>query len=299
MPGAKRWIFTINNWTDEQLLHLRLIGESEQIQYLVYGRELAPTTGTPHLQGFVIFPGRRTLEHVSRLLPQGHFEIARTNPSQCREYCTKDGDFEEFGTLPGKGAGKRTDWDALKDWLREQPQPPSDTTLAEKFPSLYGRYGRSVRHFRDLFARYPVPTLGEYQLRPWQGELETRLAREPDDRTIEFLVDPSGNAGKSWYAGNYHRRHQCDSQILRIGKRDDLAHVIDPECRVFFIDVPRGGMEHLQYVILESLKDGYVFSPKYDSTTKKMRNKVHVIVFSNEEPSSTALSRDRYMITYI
>ncbi len=296
---GKDWVFTVNNWTDHDVLHLQLLGESDQIQYFVYGYELAPTTGTPHLQGFVSLPRPREFSTVSSLLPQCHLERAKGKPCQCRDYCIKGNDYEEYGQVPERNQGKRTDFERLKDYLESATVPPTDRDLWENFPSLYGRYKRSVCHIRDLICTFPVPDLGQGELRPWQSELNARLGREPDDRSIDFVVDPAGNSGKSWFVNYYWKLHQKQCQILRVGKRDDMAHFIDPTCRVFFIDVPRGQTEFLQYVILESLKDGYVFSPKYESCTKYIPHNVHVVVMMNENPNPNALTHDRYNIINI
>jgi len=58
-------------------------------------------------------------------------------------------------------------------------------------------------------------------------------------------------------------------------------------------------MEYLQYSFLESVKDGMIFSPKYDSTTKFMEQKCHVVVMCNELPDISKLSRDRYKDTLL
>nr|AUF34970.1 putative replication-associated protein [uncultured virus] len=83
-------------------------------------------------------------------------------------------------------------------------------------------------------------------------------------------------------------------QILSGGKRDDIAHAIDPSKQIFLFNVPRGGMEYLQYTILEQIKDRMVFSPKYNSQTKILRNRAHVVVFSNEMPDIEKMTHDRY-----
>ena len=48
---AKNWTFTFNNYTEFVERHIK---ESELFNYLIYGHEVAPTTGTIHLQGFSI-----------------------------------------------------------------------------------------------------------------------------------------------------------------------------------------------------------------------------------------------------
>lgn len=86
---------------------------------------------------------------------------------------------------------------------------------------------------------------------------------------------------------------------MSIGKRDDLAHAIQITTRIFLVDVPRGQMEYLQYSVLEMLKNCLVFSPKYQSSMKRLIQRPHVIVFSNEEPDYSKLTEDRYDIVNI
>ena len=78
-----------------------------------------------------------------------------------------------------------------------------------------------------------------------------------------------------------------------------MAYVIDISKSIFLFDIPRGSMEYLQYSILEQLKDQMIFSPKYESVSKVIPHKVHVVVFCNEEPDRNAMTEDRYKITYL
>lgn len=87
-----------------------------------------------------------------------------------------------------------------------------------------------------------------------------------------------------------------DVQFLSVGKRDDLAHAIEIQTRIFLLDIPRGQMEYLQYSVLEMLKNCLVFSPKYQSSMKRLLKCPHVIVFCNEYPDMDAMTRDRYYI---
>ena len=142
------------------------------------------------------------------------------------------------------------------------------------------------------------PNLVDGTLRPWQRQLDDKIAREPDDRRVVFVVDPGGNKGKSWLV-RYWFSTRDDCQRLSIGRRDDLAYAIDVTKRLFVFDIPRGDMELLQYSILEQLKDRMIFSAKYQSTCKVIPHKVHVVVFCNEEPNMTKMSSDRYKICRI
>lgn len=295
---AKQWCFTLNNYTPAELT--AIVDSASGFDYLCFGRELGDS-GTPHLQGFLCLPQKKRLAQVKQLdgLSRAHFEkrSPRSTPAQAAEYCKKEGDYDEYGELPGKKQGQRTDFDEFKEWVKEQPGRPSDRDVAEEFPSLWGRYRSSCISFLDLFS--PAPKLVEGNLRGWQSELNDRLAQPANDRDVMFVVDENGNSGKSWFTRYLYTTRPDDMQMLSIGKRDDLAYAIDPTKCIFVFDVPRGGMEYLQYTILEQLKNRIVFSPKYDSRNKILLKTPHVIVFSNEEPDRNKMSRDRFKITHI
>lgn len=292
--AARRWCFTLNNYTPVEVD--ALTSWASNLVYLVFGRETGES-GTPHLQGYFILKRRRRVGQLSQVpgLTRAHLEVARGTPEQASTYCKKDGDYSEFGELPTSSQGKRTDFECLKEWCKDRDVPPSDLDLAENFPSLFGRYPKACRRFADLFGpRFKF--MGEgVELRPWQSSLENVLLDEPIDRKILFVVDPQGNTGKSWFI-KYWLTKDGDSQRLSVGKRDDLAFAIDPKCSVFLFDIPRGQSEFIQYSVLEQLKDGIIFSPKYESSTKVLTHIPHVVVMMNEEPDRTKLSADRYVV---
>jgi hypothetical protein len=88
------------------------------------------------------------------------------------------------------------------------------------------------------------------------------------------------------------RPDEC--QLLKVGKEADMCYAIDESKTIFLIDVPRSKMEFLQYSVLEQLKDRMVFSTKYNSRMKILRSTPHVVVFCNEAPDKSKLSRDRF-----
>ena len=100
---SRSFSFTINNYKSVPT------GLHPKMKYLCYGKEVGEN-GTPHLQGYVVFknqhwkPHQYFLEHG-----HGHFEITRGTPQQNIDYCSKDGNFTEYGTRPmdPKEAGRR------------------------------------------------------------------------------------------------------------------------------------------------------------------------------------------------
>lgn len=301
MPAhqSTRWCFTINNPTDADRDAVAQLGNNRvRCKYLVVGREQGEL-GTPHLQGFCVLTSGATRTRISSWLPRGHFEQTRGSSVQAGTYCKKDGDFDEYGTCPlQSGAG--TVLDALYEWgdayIAEHGHAPSSPEIAKEHPTAYLRYPRCVKLFQN---RAPPPAIREGDTRDWQTELEEALENEADDRSVLFMVDDEGGKGKTWFQQYYLTKYPNKTQILSVGKRDDLAHYIQEDKTHFMFNIPRGGMEFMQYTILEQLKDRMIFSPKYQSTTKVLRKAPHVVVFCNEEPDYSKMTEDRYVVKNI
>lgn len=297
MSRAVNWCFTLNNWTQGEFDLIAQLGQSDHVEYLVVGRETGES-GTPHLQGFVRFKSRQRLSAVRTMVStRGHFEVAKGTPHQAAQYCKKENDFEEYGTPPTVTQGKRNDWERLRQHVDELGERPERRSLFVLFPSLMARYESAVWEYID--AVRPLPVLQQGEPRDWQQDLEQRLVGDADDRTIEFVVDPIGNSGKTWFCRYMLTKYPDKTQYLRIGKRDDMCFMIDPSKKIFMIDVPRQQMEYLQYSVLEMIKDRLVISPKYHSTMKVIPTNTHVVVFCNEYPNHNALSADRVSVTQL
>jgi len=292
---GSRWVFTINNPLAADITQVADLGVVDGTKYLVVGREIGEQ-GTPHLQGFVIFRNARFFGAVRTILPRAHLELARGSSKQASDYCKKDGDFDEYGSL-GK-QGERTDLTALFAWsdqfTTDNGRPPSEEDVARAHPEALTKFTRFV-HVARL--RAPAPVLQEGDCRPWQAALEERLAAPAtSDREVEFFVDPEGGSGKTWFMKYFFTKYPVITQMLGVGKRDDMAHALDETKSVFLINVPRGGMQYLQYTILEGIKDQVVSAPKYNSTTKILRILPHVVVFCNEHPDMDKMTADRYVL---
>jgi len=288
-PQSTRWVFTLNNYSAAEVQFLTDV--APQVKYLIFGRETGDS-GTPHLQGFVILFSPLRLNGIKLLLSnRAHFEVARGTSEQASTYCKKDGDFDEFGQVPVPGKTNR--YDDFKQWVLEQPTKPSSILIANSFPSLWLQNGR-IMEFVDLIYPSVVTVVGDF--RPYQQDLANRLAQDPCDRKIIFVVDTVGNTGKTWFAKKYYSLATDRVQQLSVGKRDDIAFAVDEHKSIFFFDLPRSSAEFLQYTVLEQLKNGSVMSNKYQSRNKVLVNTPHVVVFMNEYPDMTKLSADRYEI---
>lgn len=289
---CKRWVFTINNYNDEHIASL----DSLECRYLVYGRETAPTTGTPHLQGFVVFETALRRSTIVANVGGGHWQPANGTSQQASDYCKKDGNFTERGQLPNQ-QGKRRDLERLVDWLDEfiedNGRAPTEREVARLQPlALLKR----IDIMRLARLRAPDPIIRDGEPNEWQRHLYDELESDADDRSVIFYVDSEGGKGKTWFQQWLVSKAPEKVQLLGVGKRDDMTFAVDADKTVFLVNVPRGGMEFLQYTVLEQLKDRMVFSTKYQSSMKVLKSNVHVVVFCNEDPDMAKMSGDRYVI---
>lgn len=288
-----RWCITLNNYTDEDEEKWNIVFADPLVtRYAIYGREQGEQ-GTKHLQAFFILeqPGRLTA--VKGLLGQRiHAEFARGSSKQAADYCKKENDFIEFGKFPGC-QGKRTDIERFVEWIKEQERKPCERDVASAFPAIWTRYPRLTQLVDHLWKPPALVPVG-FELNDWQRRLDEQLRVEPDDRSIVFVIDPEGGKGKSMFCRYQLSIHPLETQVLKLGKRDDLSYAIDESKRVFLFDIPRLGMALFQYNVVEQIKDQIIFSTKYMSRTKILAHKSHVVVFCNELPDVNAMTGDRY-----
>lgn len=104
---GKTWVFTINNYTETEYERVKLW----DVKRLAMGKEVAPETGTPHLQGYVTFPRAMRLAALKKLAPTAHWEVAKVLDWN---YSLKLDSTDVF-TKDNTKQGKRRDIDAAYD----------------------------------------------------------------------------------------------------------------------------------------------------------------------------------------
>jgi len=111
MSQSRRWCFTLNNPSDEEKASFASFAEKSS--YLIVGQEVS-STGTPHLQGYAVFAKPWRLSRLRKRYGRAHFEPAKGSSVANRTYCSKDGNFREYGTCPMDGRGLSDKFQ--KDW---------------------------------------------------------------------------------------------------------------------------------------------------------------------------------------
>lgn len=135
--AVRAWVFTLNNWTEEEYAAIR----AWTVSKAVVGKETGEE-GTPHLQGFVRFKRTYRLAALKKLLPRAHWEPAKTNDAE--NYCMKES-FEQWGESK---QGHRTDIEEALSAFKEG----GVKRVADEHPEAILRYGSKWLMLQQLRA---------------------------------------------------------------------------------------------------------------------------------------------------
>lgn len=262
--------------------------------FLIAGKEVAPTTGTRHLQGYIRWNTLKTLSGVIELFNvykiEAHVSMANGTAKQNVTYCSKE-DTTPFiiGEIPKQG--RRSDIEALKETI------DAGATIDEiwdQFPTEYLKYHKCIKERLQSVASskqlvkmrisHPIE-----ELRQWQTQLLKRLMSQ-GDRKVLWAYDTIGGLGKTWLAKHLISWHSAF--YIMNGKCADISHAFNCQNIVVF-DLCRSLEDHVNYTIIEQFKNGVMWSPKYQSTTK-IFDPCKVIIFANFSPNRSKLSEDRW-----
>lgn len=166
---------------------------------------------------------------------------------------------------------------------------------------------KSGQLYTNIKTKQPLRVISK--LRPWQEqvvEYNNSEHRNLDDRTINWICDEDGCAGKTVFC-KYMSTIEEQLVIITGGGYKDIACVLKLRCEdenfdlnsrtTIFFNIPRDSDDNgmISYKALESLKDGVMTSTKYESQTMVF-NSPSVWVFSNNMPEVEKLSKDRWKV---
>jgi len=139
-------------------------------------------------------------------------------------------------------------------------------------------------------------------LRGWQNGIKNLVQEQPDSRSVHWFWENEGNVGKSFMAR--YLSVTVNALIVQSMKKADMVYLISKYIRttnVVVFDMCRSseqGAVTVVYEVIEMLKNGYLTSGKYDSSSLTFKPP-HVLCFANFEPDKNALSRDRWKIVHL
>lgn len=148
MSRNRNFCFTFNNYPDTSLV------DNLVCKFIAYSKEVAPSTGTPHLQGYVSFANPKTLDQVRKLLPRCHISVMNGSIAQNEEYCSKSATLVKRGVEPisndNKGVAEKLRWINARKLAKENK-------LDEIDADIYVRYYNTLKSISKDHQVKPPP----------------------------------------------------------------------------------------------------------------------------------------------
>lgn len=301
MAQSKKWCFTIHahdgaGGEDALRAEFDNMGGANWGVYGGAQLERAPDTNRLHIQGFALFATNKRLAALKKVHATAHWEVMRGKLEDSEQYCSKEDSREPgtaprtWGDRPALAQGKRNDLAEAITALQNAGGTVKDQmrAVAEAEPVAYVKYFKGLEALARALA--PRPKFDLPNPRRWQKDLLLTLQGTADDRTILWYTDYEGGAGKSTVVRYAIAKGPA---ISLTGKLADMAYAYNGEPVVFF-DVTRTQAEHMDhlYQFAEQLKNGIIFSSKYESGTKTFEPP-WVVFFANQGPHPGKWSADR------
>jgi hypothetical protein len=137
----------------------------------------------------------------------------------------------------------------------------------------------------------------------WEEEIITILKKEPDDRTLYWYWEPNGCAGKTTFQ-KYIFSH-FDGVLIVSGKASDMKHAVVEYInksgdypKIILCNIPRSSLNFISWTGIEEVKDMFFHSGKYEGG-QVCGPPPHFIIFANEYPDKSNVSKDRWIIKKI
>lgn len=286
------WFFTFNNFEDDQCVH-----NWPDVKDAVWQHEIAPTTGTPHLQGFVRFSKPKRFSALKKIDKRISWSPPRDVEASIR-YCQKDDTRVAGPWTIGSPVGQQGKRNDIEAGVAAMAAGKDVDIVIQEMPCLLRVRRHLLEHKSALQNNEAKRQRREEKvgaaLRPWQAEALSFFEGEPDPRLIYWFYEADGGAGKSFFADYlFSVKGAC---IFTPSKKADIALAYSKERSPFVVfdcskTILEGAMDNV-YTIAEDLKNGRIFSPKYDSGVVYFTTP-HVVVFSNSPPDLSKVAKER------
>lgn len=117
---SRHFLFTCNNYEDDWMYAFLGLPDAfpDKVKFIAFQEELAPETGTPHLQGYIVMHQTHRVTGVAKFLPNCHIEKRRGSVQEALDYVSKDESRKPMtepycNGVPPPGQGYRSDVEGM------------------------------------------------------------------------------------------------------------------------------------------------------------------------------------------
>lgn len=133
-------------YTEEQIKELEAFFEF--CDYAIRGFEICPTTKKEHIQGYFYIKNKISWNTVRLKFPGISLKTALGSAKKNQTYCSKEGNFKEWGELPEQG--KRYDISKFRDSILNGT---SEEDLIMEYPNEMAKYDRFYQRCRNILLK--------------------------------------------------------------------------------------------------------------------------------------------------
>ena len=228
---SKTWMYTWCNYTQDSIELMK----SQVCNRHVCGKEVCPSTQTPHLQGRITFKRTRSFNALKAIDKHISWRIAKYE--EC-DYEYKEGDIC-IDIDNRKKKGERIDLASISE---EIANGASEHDIATSFPSQFIRYHKGIRELIDIYKEdYET---AEYKLEDCSKYLETQPIDFEEYNTSHIILGVAG-IGKTQFALAHFMKALLVSHIddlLKFNPSKNDGIVFDD---MDFCHYPRNAQIHL------------------------------------------------------
>lgn len=190
-PAAVRWSFS--SFAGSHVAELVKPSFTDDIRFLVYQIERAPTTGALHVQGYVEMYKPKRVKGLNKWYP-AHHEKSGGNAASNIEYCTKEGRIEgpwQFGAPQAQGS--RTDLASAIETGKNR----GIIAVIDDHPQVYAKYHNGLEKIvRRYLPKRNFKTIVEIHY----GAARVGKTRQAWDRFPDLYEAMIPSQGKnSWF----------------------------------------------------------------------------------------------------
>lgn len=177
MSGKFQYVcWTLNNYEQEEIdfIKKKFDEKGSFLQYVVFGKEEAETTGTRHLQGYLQTKRQVSQAAIKKIIPRAKLLVSKASLAQyAADYCKKGiqshaeweelkkegpnygrfADVTEWGTMK-PGQGRRTDLIEIKKKVIEERMPINEVVVNYCENYQQARYAELLYKYIPLSTEY-------------------------------------------------------------------------------------------------------------------------------------------------
>jgi len=182
------------------------------------------------------------------------------------------------------------------NWRKAKGSRQENNTYISKEP-IKGPFIYDI-NTAPLYTAEELGLITTEMLYDWQLDIVDMIKKKPEKRKIYWYWSREGEIGKTEFI-KYLMFHY-EAKFCQGGKKDIMCNILGKDGKtkarpIYIFGYPRTCEDKISYDALESVKDGLLFSAKYESSDCIIPVP-HILVFANFPPDEETMSKDRWII---